>query len=148
MIETRSGTAADSGIVALAMLLRFHGIAADVDQIRHQVGNGPFGTPEMLRHARSTGVKAREVTTNWLRLEKAPLPAIALLRDGGHLILAKVGADKILVQSPLSERPELITRADLEAVWTGQLILVSRRAGLVNLARRFDLSWLDRKSVV
>src|SRR5678816_4962224 len=49
MIETRSGTAADSGIVALAMLLRFHGIAADVDQIRHQVGNGPFGTPEMLR---------------------------------------------------------------------------------------------------
>ncbi|OKO75827.1 type I secretion system permease/ATPase [Bradyrhizobium sp. NAS96.2] len=141
MIETRSGTAADSGIVALAMLLRFHGIPADVDQIRHQFGHGPFGTPEMLRYARSTGVKAREVTTNWLRLEKAPLPAIALLRDGGHLILAKVGADKILVQSPLSERPELITRADLEAVWSGRMILVSRRAGLVNLARRFDLSW-------
>jgi ATP-binding cassette, subfamily B, bacterial HlyB/CyaB len=46
-----------------------------------------------------------------------------------------------LVQSPLSPRPTMMTRAEFEAAWNGQLVLMTRRAGLVDLARRFDISW-------
>jgi subfamily B ATP-binding cassette protein HlyB/CyaB len=34
-----------------------------------------------------------------------------------------------------------MTRAELEAVWDGQLVLMTRRAGLLDLSRRFDISW-------
>ena len=34
-----------------------------------------------------------------------------------------------------------MTRAELEAVWDGRLILMTRRAGLSDLTRRFDITW-------
>ena len=64
-----------------------------------------------------------------------------MLRDGGFLILGKAGDDKAIVQSPLSPRPALMTRVELAAVWDGRLILMARRAGLVDLSRRFDITW-------
>ncbi len=63
------------------------------------------------------------------------------LRTGGFLLLGKVGDDKALVQSPLSPRPIMTTRAEFEAWWDGQLVLMTRRAGLVDLSRRFDITW-------
>ena len=54
-------------------------------QILHQSGTEVIGTAEMVRCARDFGLKARELNTNWARLSKTPLPAIAVLRDGGFL---------------------------------------------------------------
>ena len=104
-------------------------------------GATPIGVPEMLRCAKGFGLKARSVTTKWERLANTPLPGIAVLRDGSFLLLGKAGDDKIIVQAPGSPRPTLMTRAELEAVWDGRLVLMARRAGLTDLARRFDITW-------
>jgi subfamily B ATP-binding cassette protein HlyB/CyaB len=131
----------DPGLVALVMLLRFHGVGADPVQIRHQCGTAAIGTSEMIRCAKELGLKAREMKSSWARLAATPLPAIAVLKDGGFLLLGKVGDDKVVVQSPKTPRPELLTRSDLEAVWDGRLVLMTRRASLTDLARRFDITW-------
>ena len=131
----------DAGLAALVTLLRFHGIGAGAEQIRHQVGRATVGIAEMLRVARGFGLKARACRSSWKRLEKTPLPGIAVLREGGFLLLAKAGEDKVLVQAPLSPRPTLMTRSELEAVWDGQLVLMARRASLSELSRRFDVTW-------
>jgi subfamily B ATP-binding cassette protein HlyB/CyaB len=34
-----------------------------------------------------------------------------------------------------------LTRAEFEAVWDGRLVLMTRRAALTDLARRFDITW-------
>jgi subfamily B ATP-binding cassette protein HlyB/CyaB len=133
--------AGDAGLAALVTLLRFHGIGADQEQIRHQCGGMAIGVPEMLRVAKAFGLKARAYRSSWRRLAKTALPGIAVLRDGSFLLLAKTGDDKALVQAPLSPRPTLMTRAELEAVWTGELVLMTRRAGLTDLSRRFDFHW-------
>jgi len=139
--ETYHGNSADSGLVALVMLLRHHGIAADDRQIRHRFGTTSIGVTEMLRCAKDFGIKARVRRTNWARLAKTPLPAIASLRDGGFLILGKAADDKILVQFPLSSRPQALTRDEFEEVWDGHVVLMARRASLADLSRRFDISW-------
>ena len=95
----------------------------------------------MLRGAKELGLKAKCYTTNWTRLAATPLPGIAVLRDGGFLVLGKAGDEQVIVQSPLLPRPSLMTRVELEAVWDGQLVLMTRRAGLLDLSRRFDISW-------
>jgi ATP-binding cassette, subfamily B, bacterial HlyB/CyaB len=132
---------ADQGLAALVILLRLSGIGADPDQIRHRFGGATIGIPEMLRCAKELGLKARVHKTTWARLGRTPLPAIAVLRDGGFLILGKVSDDKAIVQSPLSPRPALMTRAELAALWDGRLLLIARRAGLADLSRRFDITW-------
>ncbi|MEH2562032.1 type I secretion system permease/ATPase [Bradyrhizobium sp. AZCC 2289] len=137
--ESASGD--ESGLLALAILLRCHGIAADPDQIRHRVGAARVGVTEILRCAKDFALKARVQRTSWNRLSVTPLPGIAVLRDGGFLILGKVIDDNLLVQRPLSPRPEAMTQAELEAIWDGDIILMTRRAALTDLSRRFDIGW-------
>jgi ATP-binding cassette, subfamily B, bacterial HlyB/CyaB len=131
----------DSGLAALVSLLRFHGVGADAEQIRHRFGGRAIGIPEMLRCAKDLGLKARVVTTRWQRLDRTPLPGIAVLGDGGFLMLGKAGEEKVLVQSPLAPRPQLMSRAEFEAVWDGRVVLMARRAGLSDTGRRFDITW-------
>ncbi len=133
----------DQGLAVLVTLLRFLGIGVEPDQLRHRFGGAVFGVPEMLRCAKEFGLKARTYKTSWHRLASTPLPGIAVLKDGGFLFLAKVGDGKAIVQSPLSPRPSLITQAELEATWDGQLVLMTRRVGLLDLSRRFDITWFQ-----
>ena len=143
MVDNGSPTISipDPGLAALVMLLRFQGLGVELEQIRHQFGATPIGIPEMLRCAKGFGLKARSLTTKWARLANTPLPGIAVLRDGGFLILGKAGDDKIIVQAPNSPRPTMMTRAELEAVWDGRVLLMTKRAALTDLARRFDITW-------
>jgi subfamily B ATP-binding cassette protein HlyB/CyaB len=131
----------DPGLVTLAMLLRFHGVSANPEQIRHHCGSETIDTADMVRTAKEFGLKARELRANWERLLRTPLPAIAALKDGSFLLLGKIGDDKIVAQSSKTPRPELLTRADFEARWDGRIVLMTRRADLTALARRFDLTW-------
>src|SRR5258707_100687 len=143
MIENGKQTSSslDPGLATLVMLLRFQGVAADPEQIKHQFGAAPIGIPEMLRCANQFGLKARMSTPKWERLATTPLPGIAALRDGGFLLLGKADDDKIIVQSPLSSRPTMMTRAEFEAVWDGHIVLMTKRAVLTDLTRRFDITW-------
>jgi subfamily B ATP-binding cassette protein HlyB/CyaB len=131
----------DPGLEALVTLLHLQGVAADAGQIRHRLGTDKIGAPDMLRCAKDLGLKARAYRTDWSRLARTPLPAIAVLRDGGFLVLAKAAEDKVLVQVPLALRPTLMTRDELVAIWDGELILMTRRAALADITRRFGIGW-------
>jgi subfamily B ATP-binding cassette protein HlyB/CyaB len=141
MTTEQSDPLKDPGLYVLVSLLRLHGIAADPEQIRHRFGGVPIGITEMLRCAKEFGLRARERSVTWKRLATMPLPAIAVRRDGGFLLLGKTGDDKILVQSPYAPRPELISRAEFEAACDGRVVLMARRAALSDLAHRFDITW-------
>jgi len=131
----------DSGLEALVTLLHFQGVAADREQIRHRFGTNKIGASEILRCAKDFGLKARACRTKWSRLAKTPLPAIASLRDGRFMVVAKASDDEVLVQSPQDSRPALMSRAELLDIWDGGLILMTRRAGLSDIGRRFDITW-------
>jgi subfamily B ATP-binding cassette protein HlyB/CyaB len=130
-----------SGLDALVTLLHFQGVAADREQIRHRLGTNEIGASEILRCAKDFGLKARACSTKWSRLAKMPLPAIATLRDGRFLVMAKASDDQVLVQAPGASRPSLMSRDELLGIWDGGLILMTRRAGLADLGRRFDITW-------
>nr|WP_299720869.1 type I secretion system permease/ATPase [Tardiphaga sp.] len=131
----------EAGMRALVTLLRCHGVPAEPVQIRHQLGTNQVGVADMLRCAKTFGLRARVQKTSWARLAVTPLPGIAVLRDGGFLILGKVADDEILVQRPTIAQPLTMTQAELEAVWDGDLVLMARRASLTDLSQRFDISW-------
>jgi subfamily B ATP-binding cassette protein HlyB/CyaB len=125
------------------LISRFHGVAADDGQLRHQFGTSgkSFDSDTLLRAAKSLSLKARTTRSEWSRLEQTRLPAIAGTHDGNFVILAQVAEDKVLVHDPLLERPTVQLRADFEARWSGKLILITKRAGLAEELRRFDFSW-------
>ncbi len=131
----------DQGLQVLALMLRFHGIAVDTAQIFHQFAGAAIRIPEMLRCAKSMKLKARVVSTNWAHLQRLQLPAVAECQDGAFTIVGKLTDDGALVHSPATGRPQILTRQQFEAEWTGRVVLMTRRASLGELARQFDITW-------
>ena len=130
----------DSGLASLVTLLRFHGMPVDPGQLLHRAAGACFDSAEIVRSARSYGLKAKVRQGRASALRKAVLPAIV---DGpdGFRVLAKIVDDKVLLHDPVSGRPSSCSLADFAATWGGTIILMARRAQLSELARRFDLSW-------
>lgn len=96
---------------------------------------------QMLRCAKELKLRCRAVRENWLGLKQLPLPAIIQRRDDSFAIVAKVTENDVLVHDPMEKRPQVIKRADFESNWNGCVVLMTRRASLADLARRFDITW-------
>src|SRR5580658_6934343 len=107
-----------SGISALVLMLRFHGIAVDARQLMHQYGD-IIGTTEILRCAKDLKLKCRSIDSNWDRLARTALPAIAEHRDGGFFIISKVASSHALILDPVAGHPRSIDRGELESRWSG-----------------------------
>jgi subfamily B ATP-binding cassette protein HlyB/CyaB len=54
---------------------------------------------------------------------------------------AKFSDEQAIVQRRTVPRPEIMSREEFEWIWDGRLVLMTRRAGLVDLSRRFDITW-------
>ena len=143
------GSAADeSGLVALAALLAMHKIAVDPAQLRHGLGHHhAVSSGDLLRIAKGhADVRARAIQTRFEKLARTPLPALA---NGpqGWFMLGRVEADEALIQltTPVAGESGLpvrkLTRAELEAMWSGELVMITTREGLAGAARRFDFTW-------
>jgi subfamily B ATP-binding cassette protein HlyB/CyaB len=131
----------DSGLGALGMMLLYNEIAVDPQQLRHHIAQEKVEIRDILRCSKDLGLKARCHRTRWERLERTPLPGIAVLRDGGFLIIGRVSGDQAVVQVPFSSAPTLMHRSEFEANWDGQIILITRRANIADLSKRFDIRW-------
>jgi subfamily B ATP-binding cassette protein HlyB/CyaB len=132
----------DTGLIALTMLARFHGVAAEPAQLAHEFGEGqPFGVAQILLAAKQLGLKAKPVKTSFERLLTTPLPAMAVAGDGRFFILAKVEDDAVLIHDPAAARPQTLTRAELLERWQGELILITSRASLAGELAKFDFTW-------
>ena len=137
----------DTGLCSLVIISRFYNLPADSAQLQHQFGQAGkhFGDTELLLAAKLQGLKARKITSDWSRLDRIQLPAIARHKDGHYFILAKadftVDSEKVLIQDPLEKRPLTLPRKMFEDAWSGELILFTRRAGIGIGERKFDFKW-------
>jgi ABC-type bacteriocin/lantibiotic exporter with double-glycine peptidase domain len=64
------------------------------------------------------------------------------LRDGGYaLALRRDNDGGVLIGDPRLPRPQRLDQQEVEAIWSGKLLLVKSRLRLDNPNRPFDLSW-------
>jgi subfamily B ATP-binding cassette protein HlyB/CyaB len=143
-----SGTFDDSGLLAFATLLAMHRIAVDPAQLRHALGHHrPIDADDLKRIAkRQEGVQARSIRADFEKLKRLPLPALANGPDG-WFIIGRVGADEALIQPAQTTLQDdrgtvrKISRDALQAMWSGELLLVTTRESVGGISRAFDVSW-------
>ena len=135
--------AVDTGVLCLLLLARFFGLPADGAQLRHQFGQSgqPLSDPDLLRAAKSLGLKPGFLTTEWARLAGTPLPAMAKRQDGHYVVVAKVEGEKVLVHDPREQRPSILTKAEFTTIWSGQLLLTTKHVNVPADEVTFDFTW-------
>ncbi|WP_257282035.1 type I secretion system permease/ATPase [Endozoicomonas sp. ISHI1] len=133
----------ESAVTCLVMLARFHGLAAQPEQIKHQFGDSdrPVEGLDLLRAAKFLKLKARRTEVECEKLQDLPLPAIARHSDGHYFIIARFHDGKALIQDPLKDRPETVSLDVLETLFTGELFLFTKRSLLPGGIAKFDFSW-------
>jgi subfamily B ATP-binding cassette protein HlyB/CyaB len=133
--------ARDGGLIAFATVLAMHRIAINPAQLRHDLGHeSPVNGNDLLRIAkRENGVRAKSVIGSWGGLVSLPLPALANGTDG-WFVIGRASHEDVLIQRP--GRPvEKLSRDALDAIWSGELLLITTREGVAGAAGHFDVSW-------
>ncbi|HIJ89335.1 MAG: type I secretion system permease/ATPase [Desulfobulbaceae bacterium] len=138
----------DLGLLSLLMIARHHGIAADEAQLRHEFGLKPFTTETILLAAKRLGITAKVVEQEEDRLDRAPLPAIAIDKQGNYFIAVKFGYEggdksrpKMITQQPGNPTPKVMDLPEFMEVWSGKFIFCTSKATYLKDLAQFDFSW-------
>jgi subfamily B ATP-binding cassette protein HlyB/CyaB len=81
----------DTGLQALVTIAQFHRLPAESEQLAHQFAQPGqvFGERELLQAAKALTLKAKQLKIPLSEVENRVLPAIAKLKDGSYVILAR-----------------------------------------------------------
>lgn len=145
--ESRNGGAlpAPSGIICLSVVAGRHQISADPVQLTRALGfdpTAPVTDAQIVLAAKELGLKAKTARLSLQSLPERSFPYIARLNDGEYvLLLRRLPDGQFLVGDPRRPRPEPMPREQLEAAWSGQVVLVKSRLRFDNPNRPFDLFW-------
>lgn len=137
----------DTGLFSLVTVFRFHQMPAEAEQLHHQFGvpGQPFSVSEILRAAKKLGLKARQTTQSFQQLSNSSLPAIAINKEGQFFIIARVTGQecqgKALIMEAGVAQPKTLTEQELAEIWDGDLVMITRRGGLVEQFKEFDIRW-------
>lgn len=132
---------ADAGLTLLVLIARFHGIAAEENQLRHAAGVKRFNESDLVLTARSLGLRAQAVPLDPTRLDRIPCPAMMFDTEGRHFVVAAVKDQTLLIQEATERTPSLASREAVLARSSGRLLLFTSRASIAGELARFDFSW-------
>ena len=147
----------DTGLHALVVIVRFHQLPAEPDQLAHQFSESgeSFSDTQLLQAAKALTLKAKQLTSEVGALSNAMLPAIAKARDGSYFIVARLSDNEansdaqvsvtgagVLIHDLREAAPRSMPLDEFETLWLGELIVLTRRQGFgESLQQKFDISW-------
>lgn len=131
------------GVQCLALVARMQQTPAEVSAILREFTpqSDDLNNIYLVKAARSLGFKAQFLQTDITQLDEALLPAVGKSKDGSYFILARVKDDKALVQDVSTGQVQALLLTSLSEMWTGQLLHLTKRAGLLDDKTRFGFRW-------
>ncbi|WP_105437144.1 type I secretion system permease/ATPase [Neorhizobium sp. T25_13] len=123
----------DSGLRALCGIAAFYRIAADPQQLQHDLGlkGRPSQALDLQRAARLIGLKTRPVEkVSERRLRTIPVPAIVRVKSGAFQVLGGLNpSGKYRLIDPVTRVDREIEPEDIASEIGGSVLLVGRRLG-------------------
>jgi len=152
----------DTGLECLLVIAGFHAVAADRAKLAHEFQHvHAFDIQAIILAARGLGLTAKHARQDISRLDRAPLPAVALDKNGRFFIAAKfdpgraidtsdgqhperstspgTGA-RMLIQRP-GEQIEVLSMDAFLAEWSGDFIFFTSKASFAGETAKFDFTW-------
>lgn len=142
-IKEKMSSYFNSGIQCLSLIARFHQIPAEPSALlrEFQHEDESLADINLIRAAKSLSFKAKFIVDTVKDLKAETLPAIARHKEGHFFIIAKITDDDVLIQDLQQGKPVTHSHEELSEFWTGDLLLLSKRKGLLTESAKFGFSW-------
>jgi subfamily B ATP-binding cassette protein HlyB/CyaB len=139
----------DTGLCALCGIAAFYRIAADPQQLAHDLAiqTKPAGSMDIVRAAGRIGLKARILSKlSAKRLASIPAPAIVRLRGGGFVLFGGGNSEGLYrIVDPISRVDRYLELDALHAEIEQEAILVTHKIGGPGInPRTFGFRWFLR----
>lgn len=126
--------------------LSFYNISFNPQAIihKHQKPDNTFGITETILALKDFGLKAKQKTLKDKRdLFNCYLPLIAQLENGEYIFVGKYdkATDEVMFQYALNNTPVVLKSSEFFSMITHEVILITRRIGLVDSDFKFGISW-------
>ncbi|MBQ3546155.1 MAG: type I secretion system permease/ATPase [Lachnospiraceae bacterium] len=131
----------DSGLNALLIVVKFLGINIGRRQVDNIIESSPDGFDEIdiVNASRRLGLKAKVSRLTFDKLKEFNTPIIVRKNDGEFIIIAKANEDKVMIFS-MDKGSENLTRTELDSIWDGNAILISKK-GILDKDAIFSFKW-------
>ena len=136
----------DTGLACLTAVAGYYKIPADLRQLEraYVLEAGAVDTVTLVRAAHDLGLRARayEGVTR-ARLASMTYPAIIRMKTGGYLVITGLRDGHMYILDPhfSMQRPAEADKEKVLSLWTGEIILFTRRYELKEEARKFGIRW-------
>jgi len=133
----------DTALVCLVTVARLLDIPADPEQIRRAfiVSSAPMDKNLFIRAAKELGLKAKANTPDPELMPKLPIPLVAILKNGNFVVMGRNDGNRVLVFDPYRERPVSVPVEEFMNLWSGEVIMITRRFTLKNIGASFNIAW-------
>ena len=137
-VPANAQTGGASLLGSFVIAARQRGVHLSVAQLirDHQLPSGEVSTPQLLRIAESSGLRAKATRLRWASLVKlgTALPAIVLLRNGSAMVVLRIHVETqgrppiVVLQDPNAPQhaPLMLDEVRFTEAWDGEIILVKR----------------------
>ncbi len=134
---------ANANLMILKLYAHLQGLNLEMGQLAHLFAEPgqPFDMARLIMALDALEFEARPEKGGLDRLEQASLPVIAESRAGGWMLVGRVDGQGVVLQRAGQEQPELISRSDFEALWSGAWVTARRISGVAEKPGRFGVSW-------
>ncbi|QLB12680.1 subfamily B ATP-binding cassette protein HlyB/CyaB [Bisgaardia hudsonensis] len=134
----------DLALSALNIFAQLHQIPMSIEQIKHKFAiQTLMSKTQLLLAAKEIGFKAKATEKPISRLAFVHLPVLVWCDDGQHFILAKIDNEhrRFLIHDLATNQPLVLSEADFNARYSGEIIQFASRASLMGQLAKFDFTW-------
>ena len=138
------GHPVDEGLLALCQIASFYRVGADPSQLAHKLAlrGRTAQSEDLVRAAKLLRLKARILhEPSEQRLKSVPTPALIKLKSGFVILGGRDSDGKLRVLHLGMRLVRALSRDELVAEWDGEVVLVTRRAGVGIDPRQFGFNW-------
>ena len=138
----------DTALLSFCAISAYYHISSEPQQLKRELSlqGKSISEDDVLRVAQLIGLKARVIEiTNFERLMRVPVPAIAKRKDGNFVIFGgKQASGKLRFVDPVSRQAIELDEIDLSQIFEPVLILITRKLGGAGVdPQNFNLRWLN-----
>lgn len=133
----------DTVLACLVTIAKLLGIPADMAQLKRAYVFEAKGMDDttFIRAALELGLKSRKISVKSEGFKQVPLPAVAILKNGNHVVVARIENGQVILIDPYENHPVKLPLSNFFNAWNGQLILVTRRTKGPSKSEKFSLAW-------
>jgi ATP-binding cassette, subfamily B, bacterial HlyB/CyaB len=138
------GHPVDEGLLALCQIASFYRVGADPSQLAHKLAlrGRTAQSEDLVRAAKLLRLKARILhEPSEQRLKSVPTPALIKLKSGFVILGGRDSGGKLRVLHLGMRLVRALSHDELVAEWGGEVVLVTRRAGVGIDPRQFGFYW-------